>query len=69
MRRVELIKASQVKVKPFKIADFIQTEERNSSIKKVSKKELRSLAKNLGLTYDDTQIVFAKKLITAYLNK
>jgi hypothetical protein len=69
LRRVELIKASQVKVKPFKIADFIQTEERNSSIKKVSKKELRSLAKNLGLTYDDTQIVFAKKLITAYLNK
>ena len=69
MRRVELIKASQVKVKPFKIADFIQTEERNSSIKKVSKKELRSLAKNLGLTYDDTQIVFAKKLITAYLNQ
>jgi len=34
---------------------------------KVSKKELKSLAKKLSLDYNDEQIEFTKKLITAYL--
>lgn len=34
---------------------------------KITKKELKHLADDLGLVYDDSQIVFAKKLLNAYL--
>lgn len=34
---------------------------------KITKKELKNLADELGLVYDDSQIVFTKKLLNAYL--
>jgi hypothetical protein len=64
-----LVKASEVEVKPFVLDDFIQDKETHGSIKKVTKKELRILADDLGLTYEDSDIVFTKKLMTAYLKK
>ena len=64
-----MVKASEVKVKPFVLDDFIQDKETHGSIKKVTKKELRTLAGNLGLKYVDSDIVFTKKLMTAYLKK
>jgi hypothetical protein len=36
-------------------------------MKKVTKRELKILAEELDLTYDDAQIVFAKKLLKAYI--
>lgn len=64
-----MVKASEVEVKPFVLNDFIQDKATHGSIKKISKKELRTLADNLGLKYEDSDIVFTKKMITAYLNK
>lgn len=63
-----MVKASEVEVKPFVLDDFTQDKATHGSIKKVSKKELRILANDLGLKYEDSDIVFAKKMITAYLN-
>lgn len=61
------MKSHEVEVEAFVLTDFIQHEARNGTMKKVTKEELKSLAERLGLVYDDAQIVFAKKLLSAYL--
>ena len=63
-----MVKADEVEVKPFLLKDFTQAIETHSSMKKVTKKELKNLAESLGMKYTDEQIGFAKKLITAYHN-
>ncbi len=67
MKKVEVVKADEVEVKPFILNDFTQNEASSVSMKKITKKELKDLAASLGLVYDDAQIVFAKKLLSAYL--
>lgn len=67
MKKVEVVKADEVEVKPFILNDFTQNEASSVSMKKITKKELKDLAASLGLVYDDEQIVFAKKLLSAYL--
>ena len=67
MKKVLIVKASEIKVKPFVLDDFTQDKETDGTMKKVSKKELRTLADNLGLMYKDSDIVFTKKMISAYL--
>ena len=64
-----IVKASEVEVKTFVLDDFTQDKETHGSMKKVTKKELRTLADNLGLKYEDSAIVFTKKMMTAYLKK
>lgn len=67
MKKVEIVKANEVEVKPFILDDFIQPEAEPTMMKKITKKELKHLADDLGLAYDDAQIVFAKKLLSAYI--
>ena len=67
MKKVEVVKADEVEVKPFILDDFTQHKVRHSMMNKVTKKELKKLANDLGLVYDDAQIVFTKKLLSAYL--
>lgn len=67
MKRVEVLRACEIEVKPFILDDFIPHKVAYSSRNKVTKKELRNLAEDLGLAYDDAKIVFAKKLLSAYL--
>lgn len=67
MKRIEVVKSVEVEVKPFILNDFIPHKVAYSSMNKVTKKELRNLAEDLGLAYDDAQIVFAKKLTNAYI--
>ena len=67
MKKVEIVQSNEVEVKPFILDDFIQDKEQRSMMDKVTKKELRKLADDLGLAYDDAQIVFTKKLLNAYL--
>lgn len=69
MKRVEVLKAAEVEVKPFILDAFIPGQTACSSMKKVTKKELRKLAEELDLAYDEAQIVFAKKLMNAYMEK
>ena len=67
MKKIEVVKANEVEVKPFVLDDFIQKDIKQDMTKKVTKKELKHLADDLDLVYDDTQIVFAKKLLNAYI--
>jgi hypothetical protein len=67
VKKIEVLKANEVEVKPFVLDDFIQKDLKQDMIKKVTKKELKHLADDLDLVYDDRQIVFAKKLLNAYL--
>lgn len=67
MKKIEVVKANEVVVKPFILDDLIQEDLRDDVTKKVTKKELKHLADDLGLAYDDAQIVFAKKLLNAYV--
>lgn len=67
MKKIEVVSFNEIEVKPFVLNDFIQNEASCSSVKKITKKELKELAESLDLVYDDTHIVFAKKLFNAYL--
>ena len=69
MKKVLLVKDIEVEEKPFILDDFIQSTPSIESTNKVTKKELKQLADALGLTYDDKQIGFTKKIITAYLER
>ena len=69
MKKVEVVKAGEVEVKPFILNDFIQSfvqEVKQETSNKVSKKVLKSLAKEIGLNYSDDEIQDIKKLIEAY---
>ena len=67
MKKAEVVTADEVEVKSFILDDFIQHEVQHSMMNKITKKELKNLADDLGLVYDDSQIVFTKKLLNAYL--
>ena len=67
MKKVEVVKADEVEVKPFILDDFTQPKVQHSMMNKITKKELKNLADDLGLAYDDAQIIFTKKLLSAYL--
>jgi len=67
LKKVNVIKSTEVEVKPFMLDDFIQVKQKHVSIEKITKKTLKKIADDLELDYNDKEIVFTKKLITAYL--
>ncbi len=69
MKRVEVVKSSEVEVRPLILEDFTVNDTEVTLSEPVSKKELKSLARELGLAYDDKYIAFTKKLINAYIRK
>jgi len=78
LKKVEVVKRSQVEVRPFNLQNFIQPKEMPATIKyksmkqvskSVSKKELKNIADALGLPYEDAQISFSKKLLNEYLKQ
>jgi len=69
LKKVEVVKPSEVEVTPFVLQDFTANGTETVASEPVSKKELKSLAKELGLAYDDEHIAFTKKLINAYMKK
>ena len=69
MKKVEVVKAEEVEIKPFIVSDFTQAKKKTGRSEKVSKKELKRLAKEIGLDHNDEQIQFSKKLIEIYLAK
>jgi len=69
LKKVSVVKNTEVEVKPFIIDDFTQNKETPASMKKVTKKELKALADSLALDYSDEDITFSKKLLNAYLAK
>ena len=64
-----VVRAEEVEVEPIDLHLFTVQQGRSKICRKVSKKELREIAESLGLSYDDAQINFAKKLMNAYMEK
>ena len=69
MRKVAVVSNSKVEVKPFVLEDFTVQKKMQSTLQPISKKELKSLAKELGLDFDAQSIDFSKKLINAYIKR
>jgi len=69
VRKVAVVSNSKVEVKPFVLEDFTVQKKMQSTLQPVSKKELKSLAKELGLDFDAQSIDFSKKLINAYIKR
>lgn len=67
MKKVKVVKSHEVEIQAFILTDFVQYKVHKGIMKKIRKNELINLAERLGLVYDDAQIVFAKKLLSAYL--
>ena len=67
MKRIEVVNINEIEAKPFVLNDFTPNEASPVAVKKMTKKELKEMAESLGLVYDDTHIVFTKKLFNAYL--
>jgi len=78
MKSVRVVKSSEVSIKPFLLKDFLLKDFLDDSVKrkksdvkseKVTKKFLKLLADELGLNYNDKEIAFTKKIMTAYLKR
>lgn len=69
MKRVEVISQEGVKVSPFILSEFTPLPHTSEKYKKVTKKALKSIAKELGIKYDESHLEFAKKTINVYLER
>jgi hypothetical protein len=65
LRKVAIVKPKEVQILPFTLKDFMSDKIQEVSLKDITKKELKILAKQLNLEYDDAQIAFTKKLLHA----
>lgn len=69
MKKVMVVKSSEIEMKPFVLDHFIQDKEPYGTMNKISKKELKEVARELGLEADDSHLVFAKKVLNAYIKR
>ena len=66
MKNVKVVSLSRVQVKPFRLEDFVEKENRTCVNVTISKKRLKKIATDLGLEYTHEQIEFTKKVMMAY---
>ncbi len=66
MKIVEVVHASSVKVEALDFKSFLSFEKKERS-EKITKKMVKKIAKQLKLNYSESEILFAKKIMTAYL--
>jgi len=69
LRKVEVVSAKEVNVKALDLRQFIVKDVQSRAAKSVTKREVKEMAETLGLSYDDSQIAFTKKLMNAYIKK
>ena len=65
MKKVAILDTKDLDIEPFSLDKVLF----QSSIKEVSKKEIKELADELGIEYDSTHIAFAKKILNVYLKR
>ena len=69
MKNVTVVKENEVESRPFILDDFTVDKAKSVSMKKITKKELKILAKELGLNYDNENLAFARKLLNAHIKR
>ena len=67
MKRVEVAKKESVEAEPFSLSEFLSMPAASIYETKISKKALKRVAEELGLSYDESQLDFAQKILNAYM--
>jgi len=65
LKKVAILDIKDLDIEPFSLDKVLS----QSSIKEVSKKEIKELADELGIEYESTHISFAKKILNVYLKR
>jgi ABC-type ATPase involved in cell division len=68
LKRAEVLKAGSVKTTPLNAGAFIGAKVKSDSMGKITKKQIREAARNLGMVYDEEKILFTKR-VWQYLMK
>ena len=69
MKRAVWAKAGTVEFHPLKLEDLAETEAKPVTMDKITKKKIKTVAKELKLDYDEEKLLFAKKIMTYYMTK
>ena len=69
MKRAEVRKAGSVETRPLGTGAFIEAEVKPVTMEKITKKQIKEAAKELGLAYDDEKILFTKRVFAALMKK
>jgi len=69
LKKIYIVKDSEVEVNPFILEDFTRDKILSISKIKTSKKALRKCAKELNLEYDEACLSFAKKMLDAQIKR
>jgi len=69
VKRVKVVKAGSIKVKPLKLEKFLATPRNRQQKEMITKKEIKAIAQRLELPFDEAHIRFTKAIINAYLTK
>ena len=69
MRWAKLRKAGTVSVKPLEITDFTEVKAKPVTMRKITKKQIRQAADEMGLSYEEEGVVFAKKVLSHLMGK
>jgi hypothetical protein len=69
MKRAQILKAGSIKVRPLTTEDFMMPDVKPARMEKVTKKQIREMAEEMGLAYDEEKILFARKILTHWMKK
>lgn len=69
MKKVEVVSQEHVTYSPFVLSTFNTPACTSVKNEKVTKKTVKSIAKELGIGFDENQLEFAKKVINVYLER
>ena len=69
MKRAKLRKAGTVQVTPLEITDFTEAKAKPVTMEKITKKQIRQAAEEMGLPYEEEYVVFAKKVLSYLMGK
>jgi hypothetical protein len=73
LKRAKVVQCEQVEVEPFVWEDYLHSDSPrdlpDGKCREVSKKMLKALADEMGLSYDEKMLRFSKKLINYYVKQ
>ncbi len=69
MKEAVVAEGSEIEIVSFRIEDFMKDEAKSVTIEKITKKEIKHMAKEMGLSVDDEKLAFAKRIVNAYITR
>ena len=69
MKEAVVAEGFEIEIVPFRIENFMKDEAKSVTIEKITKKEIKYMAKEMGLSIDDEKLAFAKRIVNAYITR